>query len=140
MASQVIHSDLEKFLTGHIRAELLARGRTGGFISNEFSPPDKPRPAFQVIVRDDSGARTGISTRSASVGVTILGSDSVKKEAATELALLVCAIVEACPSTDPANPVAAVTDSNGPYKVPDDTGFPRRYSTFTLSVVGKAFS
>lgn len=139
MAERVIFSDLELFLTGFIRRELVARGKTG-FVSNEFSPADNPAPAFQVIVRDDSGPRTGVVTKSPTVGVTVLGSDSYNKAATTDLALLVCAIVEGCARVEANNPVAAVLDSNGPYKVPDESGQPRRYMTFELSVTGTPFT
>lgn len=140
MAERVIFSDLELFLTGFIRAELAAHGKTGGFVSNEFSPPDKPRPPFQVIVRDDSGPRTGVVTKAPTMGVTVLGSDTVNKVQATDLALLVFAIVEGCARVATGNPVAAVLAANGPYKVPDDSGHPRRYMTFELSVTGSAFT
>lgn len=132
--------DLEKFLTGFLRSELVFHGKTGGFISNEFSPADKPAPLFQVIVRDDGGPRTSVVTKTQSVGITVLGSDAYSKSATTGLALLVSAIMEGSATLDPANPIAAVLDSTGPYKVPDDTGHPRRYMTFELSVVGTPFA
>lgn len=139
MTARVIFTDLELFLTGFIRGELVARGKTGGFISNEFSPADKPRPLFQVIVRDDGGPRSGVVTKTPTVGVTILGSDTFNKVQTADLALLVAAIVEGCARVAANNPVAAVLNSNGPYKVPDDTG-PRRYMTFELSVTGNPFT
>lgn len=139
MTARVIYSDLELFLTGFIRGELVARGKTGGFISNEFSPSDKPTPPFQVVVRDDSGPRSSVVTKTPTIGVTVLGSDTYNKAATTDLALLVCALVEGCARVEAGNPVAAVLGSNGPYKVPDDTGHPRRYMTFELSVTGSAF-
>jgi hypothetical protein len=79
-------------------------------------------------------------TKNPTVGVTVLGSDTYNKAQTTELALLVCAIVEGCARVAIGNPVAAVLNTNGPYKVPDDTGFPRRYMTFELSVTGTPFS
>lgn len=139
MSARVIFSDLEMFLTGFVWAELVARGKTGGFISNEFSPADKPTPPFQVVVRDDSGPRSSVVTKSPTVGVTVLGSDTYSKAATTDLALLVFAIVEGCASVATGNPVAAVLAANGPFKVPDDTGHPRRYMTFELSVTGSPF-
>lgn len=140
MAERVIFSDLELFLTGFIRGELAARGKVGGFVSNEFSPPDKPMPPFQVIVRDDSGPRSSVVTKSPMVGVTVLGSDAYNKAATADLALLVFAIMEGCARVEAGNPVAAVLESNGPYRVPDDTGHPRRYMTFELSVTGTPFN
>ena len=140
MAERVIFSDLELFLTGFIRAELVARGKTGGFISNEFSPADKPRPPFQVIVRDDSGPRSSIVTKTPTVGIAVLGSDAYGKQATTDLALLVFAIMEGCARIAPGNPVAAVSNAYGPYRVADDTGHQRRYMTFSLTVVGRPFT
>lgn len=140
MADRVIFSDLELFLTGFIRAELVARGVTGGFVSNEFSPHDKPAPKFQVVVRDDSGPRSSVVTKSPTVGVTVLGSDSFNKGATTDLALLVSAIVDGSARVEQGNPVAAVLGSTGPFKVPDESGHPRRYMTFELSVAGSPFT
>ena len=138
MTAQVIFSDLELFLTGFLRGELTARGKAG-YVSNEFSPAGKPQP-FQVIVRDDSGPRTGVVTKAPTVGITVLGSDTYGKQATTDLALLVAALMDGCARVATGNPVAAVLASNGPYKVPDDTGFPRRYMTFELSVTGSSFT
>lgn len=147
MGKRVIHGDLEKFLTGRIRRELgeiPGQPYAGSFINNVFYKPDPqaPRdpPPFQIIVRDDGGPRTGIVTKAPSVGVTVMGGDDITQgEPVTELALIVCAIVEDCADMEPGNPVAAVPESNGPYKVPDPTGSPRRYMTFTFSVVGKEY-
>lgn len=146
MGSRVIHSDLELFLTGFIRRELAAlpgQPFPGGFVSNEFWAPGENTPAdpppFQIIVRDDSGPRTGVITKSPSVGITVLGSDALDKADTTNLALLVYALIEDSARVEQGNPVAAVVNANGPFKVADDSGKPRRYMTFDLSVVGSAF-
>ncbi|MNI14214.1 hypothetical protein D3C73_674670 [compost metagenome] len=146
MADRVIHFDIEVFLTSHIRQGLNALAGqpfAGGFVSNEFwtSNPQDPRPAprFQVVVRDDSGPRTSVVTKEPSVGITVLGSDSADKIFIANLGNVVFAIMEGCARSEPGNPVAAVLGANGPYKVTDDSGHPRRYMTFELSVVGKAF-
>lgn len=146
MADRVIYSDLELFLTGFIRRELAAmpgQPFPGGFISNEFwvNNPTAPKPAppFQIIVRDDSGPRTSRVTKSPTVGITILGSDTVNKIIITNLGHTVFAIMEGCARVELGNPVAAVLDATGPYKVVDESGQPRRYMTFELSVVGTPF-
>ena len=139
MADRVIFTDLELFLAGFIRAELAVRGVTGGFISNEFSPSDLPRPLFQVVVRDDGGPRSGAVTKSPTAGVTVLGSESYDKADTAALASLVFAITEGCARVEPGNPVAAVVSSAGPFRVPDDSGHSRRYMTFGLSIVGEPF-
>lgn len=148
MGERVIFSDLEKFLTGHIRAELAAlpgQPYQGGWISNQFySPdPDIPRspPSYQIVVRDDGGPDTSIITQEPAVGVTVLmGDDGSQGQEASDLALVVKMIVRDCARSEPGNPVAAVRAATGPYKVADPTGVPRRYMTFELAVTGRPFS
>lgn len=148
MGSRVIFTDLEKFLTGHIRTELAAlpgQPYSGGFISNKFYDPEtdeqRSPPPFQVIVRDDSGPDTSIITQEPTVGVTVLmGEDASQGEEATDLALVVKMIVKDCAGTDPGNPVAAVLGGAGPYKVSEPSGVPRRYMTFELAVTGRPFA
>ncbi len=148
MGKDVIHSDLEEFLTGHIRAvlEQLAADATseyqaladGVFVSDRH--PDSRRDKT-VVVRDDGGPTTGITTRETTVGVTVLaGEDETDGKECADLALLVQAIVRACPGPDPGNPVAEVRRTSGPFKVRDPSGQPRRYFTADLAVVGKAIT
>lgn len=148
MARTVIHSDIELFLTGHIRDRLAAiaagpTGRhkelaTGVHVDNKFPNPEKPKT---VVVRDDGGPTTGLVTKETSVGVTILaGEDITQPQDATDLALLVAAIVSGCPGTGGDNPVAAVLEMNGPSKVYEESGRPRRYFTANLAVTGKEFT
>lgn len=138
MGKRVIHSDLEEFLTGFIRRELASIGSplaTGVFVSNQFPNPARPK---SVIVRDDGGPDTSIITNEPTVGITVLtDEDPTEGETATNLAQLVKAIVKDCARIEPGNPVAAVLGFNGPYKVPDETGHPRRYMTAELSVAGR---
>ncbi len=148
MGSRVIFTDLEKFLTGHIRTELAAlpgQPYSGGFISNQFYDPEKDDqrspPPYQVIVRDDSGPDTSIITQEPAVGVTVLmGDDASQGEEATGLALVVKMIMKDCAGTGIDNPVAAVLGASGPFKVADPSGVPRRYMTFELAVTGRPFA
>lgn len=137
MSTTVIFSDLELFLTGFVRAELLARGETGIYVGNQFPSPARPKT---VVVRDDSGPDTSAVTMSPTIGVTVLaGDDPTQGTEASRLAQLVKAIIKGAARVEPGNPVAAVLATNGPYKVPEESGQPRRYMTFELSVVGSAF-
>lgn len=147
MGNRVIFTDLEKFLTGYIRDELAALPGlpySGGFVSNQFYTPDPEvpgdPPAYQIIVRDDSGPDTSVITQEPNVGITVLlGDDPSQGEEATELAQVVRMIVKGCAGIEPGNPVAAVLGSSGPFKVAEQSGRPRRYMTFELSVSGQAF-
>lgn len=139
----VVHADLEKFLTAYLRREvagLAGNPYPGGFISNEFWDGKGTPPPFQIIVRDDGGPKTSTLTKEPTVGITVLGSDALGKAAVTDLALNVCALMDQSARVEPGNPIAAVLSSTGPFKVPDESGQQRRYMTFGLSVVGKAFS
>ncbi len=147
MGSRVIFSDLELFLTDFIRDELAALPGdpyAGVFVSNRFFDPDGdeplPEPPFQVIVRDDGGPDTSIITNEPAVGITVLaGDDPSQGKEATDLALVVKAIVKDSARVDPDNPIAAVLGATGPYKVTEESGRPRRYMTFELSVTGQPF-
>lgn len=134
---RVVYGDLELFLTGFIRRELAERGETGVFVSNQFPNPSRSKA---VVVRDDSGPDTSAVTMSPTVGITVLaGDDPTQGAEATRLAQLVKAIVKGSARVEAGNPVAAVLGSTGPFKVPDESGQPRRYMTFELSVVGEKF-
>lgn len=140
MGSRVIYADIELFLTGFIRSELAAVGTPLArdvFVSNQFPSPARPKT---VVVRDDSGPTTSIITKEPTIGITVLaGNDPSQGKEATDLALLIQALVSDCARAAPGNPVAAVLESNGPYKVPEESGQPRRYMTFNLAVTGAAF-
>lgn len=136
MGKRVLFTDLELYLTGRIRTELAAIGTpltANVFVSNSFPSPAREKT---VVVRDDSGPLTSIITKQPSVGITVLaGNDQM----ATDLANLVYMIMSNCAGTEADNPVADVPDSTGPFKVIEESGQPRRYMTFELSVVGNAY-
>jgi hypothetical protein len=148
VGKDVIHSDVEHFLTGRIRAALerLATDPAseyqtladGVFVADQHP---NPRRAKAVVVRDDGGPTTGITTRETTVGVTVVaGEDETDGKECADLALLVQAIVRGCAGLEPGNPVADVRRTAGPFKVRDPDGQPRRYFTADLALVGKAIS
>lgn len=148
MGSGVIFTDVELFLAHHIqdRLQQIAAGppgrhqglAAGVYVGNKYPPERRPKT---VVVRDDGGPGTDIVTKQSSAGVTVLaGDDPTRDQDAKDLALLVAAIVAGCPGLEPGNPVAAVLEMNGPYKVPDPAGQPRQYFTATLAVTGEEFT
>ncbi|KRE72585.1 hypothetical protein [Arthrobacter sp. Soil762] len=148
MGKDVIHSDVELFLTGHIRARLAAIAADGAsphsaladgvFVSDRF--PD-PRRSKAVVVRDDGGPTTGLNTRETTVGITVLaGDDPTNGTEVSSLALLVQAIVAGSAAVEAGNPVAVVRSTAGPFKVREDSGQPRRYFTADLGLTGQAFT
>lgn len=148
VGKDVIFSDVEMFLAHHIQGRLegIAAGppsrhqslAEGVYVGNTH-PPTKRAKA--VVVRDDGGPTAGIFTKQVNAGFTVLaGDDPSQAQDATDLALLVAAIVAGCPGLEPGNPVAAVPSMNGPYKVADPSGQPRRYFTATLALAGEEFT
>jgi hypothetical protein len=148
VGKDVIFTDVEMFLAHHIQDRLdgIAAGAPGrhqglaaGVYVGNTHPPTKRAKA--IVVRDDGGPTTGTFTKQVSAGFTVLaGEDLSQAQDATDLALLVAAIVAGCPGLDPGNPVAAVLSMNGPYKVADPSGQPRRYFTATLALAGEEFT
>lgn len=141
---RVLHADVELFLTGWLRNELATREEpyaAGVVVSNKepASHPDAPPfPARLVVIRDDGSTRTEVVTDEVSVGVSVLAGSKEDGRDASNLARLVRALIEDCPSADPANPIAAVLQSNGPYPVDEDQPRSRYYLTFVMSRVGRA--
>lgn len=132
--AEVIYDDVEFFLTGFLRRELGARPEPfcrDVFVSNDFSESIRDRA---VIVRHDGGPDTGIVTAQAAVGITVLARD---KSVASDLARMVAALVRGCARHEQDNPVTAVLNLNGPFRVTDDTGLQRRYLTLTLGLAGR---
>lgn len=141
--AKVLPPDIELYLTGWLRAELAGSSSvpSGGRVATrEWSPPpgspNAAPPTWQVIVRDDSGPDTSVITQEITVGISVLAGSKDNPVPANDLARTVKAIMREAATTDPSNPIAAVTGSLGPYAVPENATFARRYMTFDLSVVG----
>lgn len=141
MAGSVQHADLTLFLTGWYRAWLA--GRPEAIAAGVEVADQEPAVASDVfpkkllVIRDDSGPVTGLVTAERLVGISAL---CERKEDAVALALLVQAGADGIPSADPANPVAAVLEKNGPYYVPEDQPRSRQYQTVLFGVVGQPFT
>lgn len=138
----VIHADLELFLTGWFRSALAARPEAvaRGVIVDRKEPSDGPFPAKLIVIRDDGGPDTSLLTAERTVGISVLAGTRDNPRDANDLARLVHALRTQIPSTDPANPVAAVLRSSGPIPVTEAQPRARRYMTLTLSVVAGALS
>lgn len=138
----VIQADIELFLCGYLRAaladsDLVARYPIlAGFEIDNREPTVSVFPDKLVIVRLDSLTRTSLTTADAVIGVSTLLGGVTDISGPGLAARVVHALVESCAGTASDNPVSAVTESNGPYAIPEDQPRARLYSTFTLSVSG----
>jgi hypothetical protein len=133
----VIHADLEAYLTAWYRAALAARAEAvcAGVEVGNKEPAADDFPEKLVVIRDLGGPDTSLMTAERSISISVLAGSVESPKTANDLARIVHALRTQIPSADPANPVAAVIDSNGPYAVPEDQDRARRLITMTLAVV-----
>lgn len=135
----IIHDDLELWLTGWLRTQLVARTEPvcrNVKVDNKEPLPGNEWPARLVVVRDDGSSEVELHVDSASIGVTVYAGTKVLPKDANDLARIVRALIRDCARAEPGNPVAAVTASAGPFKVDDERPEACRYLTFELAVVG----
>ena len=127
MRPAVEFGDIELWLTTWLRPQLAA---FDPFVSNILKTNAK---AFAVIVRDDSGA-DHLVTADRRVGIRCIGTNPQRTGA---LARRVAALMRQAAQPDTGNPVGAVGQVYGPYRVEatnsDQTEY---YLTAELVVVG----
>lgn len=133
----VVPADVELFLCSYLRTVAADYSLLDGF---EFgrSEPNVDAAVFPerlVIVRDDSGPWLSVVSQERSIGVSVLAETD---KLAGDAARLLVALVRNCAAVAPGNPVAAVTESSGPYSVQEDQPRARYYATHTLVVVGES--
>lgn len=128
--------DIEDFLTGWLRGRIPDISVGNKEPQKLHTPLERP----VVVVRDDSGTRTGLVTWDRSVGVSVLAGSKSYDKPANDLARLVYAHLTDDAITDsPGSPIAAIIDEGctGPYAVQDDQDVARRYMTIEYSVTGE---
>jgi hypothetical protein len=131
----LIHQDLVEFLVTWYRAWLNAR--TEPICQNVTVTDKEPSGPFTeklLVIRDDGGPETSILTGERSVGLSVLAGTKDNPKHAMDLARFVHAARLQLPFTDPANPVAALLGSNGPYLVAESQPVARAYLTLDLAV------
>ncbi len=142
--TRVIYSDLELWACAYIRQQLAILAprypvAAGVEVTNrEPEEADPHFPAKLVVVRDDSGPTLSVVSEEKSHGVSTLAGTVESQADAKNLAALVFAIMDGCAGVEAGNPVAAVTESQGPYLVTEDQPRARMYATHSLVVVGQA--
>ena len=135
--TRVTPPDLELWLTSYLRDVLTREGWDVEVDSKEPRGLRTPLSRPLVVIRDDSGQRVSVVSYRRQVGISVLAGTRSDDALARRLALAVYAV-----ATDDAialaagSPVAAVTDSMGPYAVDDDHDVARRYLSAEYVVVG----
>lgn len=127
MLGAEIFPDVELTVCTYLRSALAARVESycsGVHVSNDLPTP---RPTRAVIVRHAGGRRTGHVTAIRTIGVNVW---AATEQDATDLSRMVAALLcSAAPS-----PIEHVEELSAPTPVPDESGTPRRYGTFALTV------
>jgi hypothetical protein len=120
--------DVNLWFTTWLRSQLAARSETVAanvFVSDETPNPRRDR---MVIVRRDGGLRRDYVLEDPSVGVNVWA--RTKKDC-SDLAHLVQALMV---SAEAEGPIVTVRSVFGPSTIPDESGQPRRYLTFDVTV------
>jgi len=143
VTSDILHADLVLWACSYVREQLAilsTRYPVAAGVEVTNREPDENGDAFPaklVIIRDDSGSTLSVISQEKTLGVSTLMGTVEDGVNASFLARLVFAILSDCASTAPGNPVASVSESNGPYLVGEDQPRARFYSTHTLVVTGQ---
>lgn len=141
MGADVLHADLELFLTAWYRAALAQRPEAycEGVTTDRVEPDQGPIPTPFVVIRDDGGSSDLLLTAEHSVGFSVLAGTRENPKPALDLGRMILGLRTRIPSAAPDNPVAAITGATGPYLVPEDQPYARAYLTVTFRVVGLPF-
>lgn len=141
MMPRVLPPDVVLYLTGWVRSELLALVSQypvcdGVAVRNVEPGPNEAFPDKLVVINRATAVDTSIITSADDIGVSTLAGTKEYPKPADDLASIVHAVMKDCAGMQPGNPIAAVLSSYGPYAVPEDQPRARRYSSYTLSIVG----
>lgn len=136
---RVTPPDLELWLTGYVRARAAAELFDVDVSNKEPATVELPLKKPLIVIRDDSGSRTGWTTFDRSIGASVLAGTKINDQPAKDTARWLAGLLhdDAIALAD-GSPIAAVDwdGSNGPYAVQDSLDVSRQYMTAGYSVVG----
>jgi len=122
--------DIILWATGYFRAALNARSEpvaSAAFVSDEVPNPRHPA---MVVIESDGGPRLDMVRSAVRLRFQVWGAS---KKDATDLALIVYALVAACPD---GTLVCAVSALAGPWRVADESDQPKMFLTAELILRG----
>ena len=126
--------DVILWATTYFRAALAARLEpvaAAAFVSDEVP---NPRRAVMVVIESDGGPRLDFVRSTVRLRFQVWAGS---KKDVTDLALILYALVAACPN---GAPVCAVSALAGPWRVVDESGQPKMFLTAELVVRGSTLT
>lgn len=136
---RVTPPDLELWLTGYVGARAAAESLTVAVSNKEPATLELPLAKPLIVIRDDSGSRTGWTTFDRSVGASVLAGSKINDRPAKDLARWLASVLhdDAIALVDD-SPIAAVDwdGCNGPYAVAEQLDVARLYMTAQYVVTG----
>lgn len=132
MQPVVVFADIEAYVIGYLNDSLPDFLASPVLVTNEAPDSDEGAwPARLVVVRRDGGRRDGL-LEFPRLGVRTW---ALTDADATDLALLVSALIVACPD---GQPVTRSQQLSGPSSLPEENDHKLRYCTFELTARGSA--
>lgn len=136
---RVTPPDLELWLTGLVRTLAAADDLVVDVGNKEPSDLQVPLTRPLIVIRDDSGARTGWTTYDRSVGASVLAGSKANDQPAKDLARWLASVLhdDALVLVE-GSPIARVEwdGCNGPEAIADEIDVARQYLTAQYIVTG----
>lgn len=136
---RVTPPDLTLWLITYVRATAAAEGVTVSVAEREPDTLQLPLARPLIVIRDDSGSRTDVTTFDRSIGATVIGGAKQNSKPINDLARWLAGVLfDHDIALADGSPIAAVVDAgcNGPYPVADQLDVVRMYSTAQYVVTG----
>lgn len=129
MIPAVIFPDIEKELVSFINQRLIELGETGVRVATSKAPADATQPAREVVIIGNYTGYIDVVRQEATVTIDVYAKEYSQ---ASELALLVSAIVVQIPSTNIKRAIVTL----GPVRMTDESPLEKRSISAELVVKG----
>lgn len=126
---EIIFPDIEKHLVSYINTRLTELGETGVRVATSKAPADSAQPAREVVIIGNYTGTLDVVRQEATVTIEVYATEY---GAASELALLVAAIVVQIPS----DPIKRAVVTLGPVRMADAAPLEKRSISVELVVKG----
>jgi hypothetical protein len=135
-----LHANVQLYTVEFYRAWLATRDEEflQGFEVDVVEPDDGDFPDRLLVILDNGGTQTSLTTCEHSLGVKVLAGSKRNPTVAENAARAIYAVRTLIPSADPANPIAAILGGTPPVPITEEQDRASRYATVTVSDVATA--